>query len=119
MKKTVIILSALTFIASSYGQVTKKQAETTDSSVSQQDVIVKKPELVIIANDKIITMEQLEEYAERGYVKAMNNGVSDKRREELFEKFGEKIGPKEFIFDISLYTIVRYKNHTDYTAIKP
>ncbi|GHT15468.1 hypothetical protein AGMMS4956_15480 [Bacteroidia bacterium] len=65
---------------------------------------MKKPEPVIIANNEIMTMQQVEEYAERGYVKAVNNGVSDERREELFEKFGDRIGPKEFILDISLYT---------------
>jgi len=104
MKKIVIILSVLAFMASSYGQVMKKQAKTTNSSVSQQDTVVQKPEYVIIANDEIITMEKLNEYAEGGYVKMMNKGVSDEERNKFFEKFGDKIGDKEFIVTISLFT---------------
>ena len=60
------------------------------------------PERVIIANDEIVTMEQLNEI-EVKYIKSMNVGVSDKRRAELFKKFGDKIGPKEFIIEIILW----------------
>jgi hypothetical protein len=86
--KGILCLSLLFFVCFSYGQ----------------DNIVKKPERVIIANNEIITMEQAERYAASGYVKVMNNGVSDERRAELLEKFGDKIVPKEFIIEISLYT---------------
>jgi peroxiredoxin len=69
-----------------------------------------KPERVIVANDEIITMAQLEQYAKTGYIKAMNNGVSDEVRGRLFKKFGDKIGPKEFIMQIALYTEEEMKN---------
>ncbi|MDD2225914.1 MAG: TlpA disulfide reductase family protein, partial [Dysgonamonadaceae bacterium] len=69
-----------------------------------QEKPVKKPEYVIIANDEIITKEKLEEYAKQGYLKSMNKGVSDEERTKLFKKFGDKIGEKEFIITISLFT---------------
>ena len=69
-----------------------------------QENVVKRPERVIIANDKIITMEQLSEYEKERYIKAMHNGVSDKERDRLFELFGDKIPPKEFIMYIKLRT---------------
>jgi peroxiredoxin len=69
-----------------------------------QEKIVKKPEYVIIANDSIITKEKVNEYAKQGYVKLMKKGVSDEERANLLKKFGDKIGDKEFIVIISLYT---------------
>lgn len=104
MKKLVIILSAFTFIVSSYGQMTKKHEEVKNTSTSQRDTVIKKPEYVIIANDEIITAEKLNEYAKGGYVKMMNKGVSDEERDKLFKKFGNKIGDKEFVVTISLFT---------------
>jgi peroxiredoxin len=68
-----------------------------------QENAEKTPERVIIANGEIITIEQLNEL-DMESVKSMNNGVSDERRAELFEKFGDKIGPKEFIFEVILWT---------------
>jgi peroxiredoxin len=65
---------------------------------------VQEPEYVIIANDEVITMEKMNEYFEGGYIKAMNKGVSDEERDKLFKKFGNKIGDKEFIITIFLYT---------------
>ena len=69
-----------------------------------QENVVKRPERVIIANDEIITMEQLLKYEKDSYIKAMHNGVSDKERDRLFELFGDKIPPKEFIMYIELRT---------------
>ena len=69
-----------------------------------QENEIKKPEYVIIANDKIITMEQLSEYSQQGYLKGMNKGVSEESRNELYKEFGEKIGEKEFIIIIDLFT---------------
>lgn len=68
-----------------------------------QEKIVKKPEYVIIANDEIVTMEKVEAYAKQGYLKSMNKGVSEERT-KLLKKFGDRIGDKEFIIIISLYT---------------
>jgi len=64
----------------------------------------KAPEHVIIANGEIITMEQLLEYQEEDHIKAIHDGVSDEKREQLFEIFGNKIPPKKFIIYIELFT---------------
>jgi peroxiredoxin len=113
MRTTTIILIVFALIASSCGRATKKQSETTNNSDFQQETVVKKPERVIIVNDEIITMEQLLEYEALGRLKVMHNGVSDERRAELFEKFGDKIGPKEFIFDIYLHADVEIDTQYD------
>lgn len=69
-----------------------------------QEPEIKKPEYVIIANNQIITKEQLNKYAQNGYIKVMNKGVSKNYRNELSEKLGDKIGDKEFIITIDLFT---------------
>ena len=69
-----------------------------------QETNAKKPEYVIIANDTIITKEKIDEYAKQGLLKSMNKGVSDEERAKLFKKFGDRIGDKEFIIIVSLYT---------------
>lgn len=69
-----------------------------------QTSVVKKPEYVILVNNEISTMAQVEKYGAEGYVKSMNKGVSEKERDELAKKFGDKIGDREFIFKIELYT---------------
>lgn len=87
MKKTIILL----FIICGF-------------TVFGQEKKVKPPEYVIIANDKIISKEKLTEYAKNGFVKAMHKGVSIETRNELAKKFGDKIGYKEFIIIIDLFT---------------
>ncbi len=69
-----------------------------------QEKTVKKPDYVVIANDAIITKEKVNEYAKQGYLKSMKKGVSEEERAKLFEKFGDKIGEKEFIVIVSLFT---------------
>ena len=69
-----------------------------------QEKVAKKPENVIIISGEISSMEQVEKYGNEGYIKAMVKGVSDKERNELAKKFGNKIGEKEFIIKIELYT---------------
>jgi len=69
-----------------------------------QEKVVKKPEYVIIINDEIVTKEKVDEYAKQGYVKAINKGISDEKRAELSEKFGDKIGDKQFIVMVTLNT---------------
>jgi peroxiredoxin len=64
----------------------------------------KAPEHVIIANGEIITMEQLLEYQKEDHIKAIHDGVSDEKREQLFEIFGNKIPPKKFIIYIELFS---------------
>lgn len=86
--KKLICFTLLFFAQFFYGQVN----------------IAKKPENVIIVNNEIATMADVEKYAADGYLKAMKKGVTEKEREELYKKFGDKIGDKEFIIMISLYT---------------
>jgi len=69
-----------------------------------QEKEIKKPEYVIIANNKIITKDSLMEYSKKGYVKTMNKGVSEEERNSLYAKFGNIIGDKEFIIQIKLRT---------------
>ncbi|OXA81638.1 hypothetical protein B0A65_02545 [Flavobacterium frigidimaris] len=49
-------------------------------------------------------METVEKYGADGYVKSMTKGVSEKERNELANKFGDKIGDKEFIIIVGIYT---------------
>jgi peroxiredoxin len=72
--------------------------------LSGQEVPVKKPEYVIIINNEIVTKEKVDEYGKQGYIKSMNKGVTDEERAKLVTKFGDKIGDKEFIVLISLFT---------------
>ncbi|OGS72835.1 MAG: hypothetical protein A3F91_13250 [Flavobacteria bacterium RIFCSPLOWO2_12_FULL_35_11] len=65
---------------------------------------IKKPEYVIIANNEIITKEKVQEYGEQGSIKSMSKGVSQDVWNKLAEKFGEKIGDREFIILIDLIT---------------
>lgn len=69
-----------------------------------QDKAVKKPENVIIINNEIVSMETVEKYGSEGYVKSMSKGVSEKERDELAKKLGEKVGDKEFIIMVALFT---------------
>ena len=63
-----------------------------------------KPKYVPIINDEIVTMEQVNEYARQGYVKRMAKGVSGEERERLATKLGDRVGDKEFIVVVTLYT---------------
>ena len=69
-----------------------------------QEKVAKKPENIIIISGEISSREQVEKYGNEGYIKAMVKGVSDKERNELAKKFKNKIGEKEFIIKIELYT---------------
>jgi peroxiredoxin len=69
-----------------------------------QENSVKKPEYIIVANEQIITKEQLNKYGEQGLIKRMQKGISNEMRDELFRRFGDKIGESQFVILISLYT---------------
>ena len=69
-----------------------------------QEKVIKKPENVIILKNEIVSMDEVEKYNGKGYVKSMNKGVTEKVRNELFKKFGTKIGEKEFIFVVELFS---------------
>lgn len=69
-----------------------------------QDKTAPRPEYVIIINNEIASKTKLDEYANAGYLKSMSKGVSDEQREQLVKQLGEKVGSKEFIILISLFT---------------
>lgn len=69
-----------------------------------QDTKIKKLEYVIVANNEIITKAQLEDYGRLGLIKNMQKSVSEEQRNEYFKKFGNKIGDREFIIKIDLFT---------------
>lgn len=69
-----------------------------------QDKVTKKPEYVLIINNEIGTMADVEKYGADGYVKSMVKGVSEGERNELVKKFGDKIGDKEFIILIEIFS---------------
>ena len=69
-----------------------------------QEKNIKKPEYVIIANNEIITKKKREEVGQQGLIKGMNKGVTEEERNNLAEKFGDKIGDREFVIKIDLLT---------------
>ncbi|WP_452225946.1 TlpA family protein disulfide reductase [Lacinutrix cladophorae] len=69
-----------------------------------QEQEIKKPEYVIISNNKIITKEQLKALGNKGLIKAMNKGVSIEKWRELLETIGDEVGDREFIIIIDLFT---------------
>lgn len=73
-------------------------------NVFGQDLNVNKPEYVIIANDQVITKDQLTAYGAEGLIKSMQKGVSDEIKDKLAQKFGDKISDSQFIILIDLYT---------------
>jgi peroxiredoxin len=70
---------------------------------SQQEKI-KLPKYVIIANNKIITKAQLEEYAKQGLIKSMMKSVSQEQRDQFAEILGAKVGDREFIIKVGILT---------------
>ncbi len=65
---------------------------------------VKKPEYVIVANNEIINQQKLESLMQEGLVKSMNKGVSQDVFEELVKEHGNKIGEKEFVIIVELFS---------------
>lgn len=59
---------------------------------------------MIIANDKIITEKELDDFAQNGLLKSMSKGVSDAEKDRYAKLHGDKIGEKEFIIVIGLFT---------------
>ncbi len=69
-----------------------------------QNKVAKKPETIIIINNEIVTMDQVMKYGNDGYIKSMNKGVTEEERDALAKKFGDKIGDREFITVIEIFT---------------
>lgn len=83
-----------------------------------QNTADKKPAYVVIMGDKIVTEQDVQEMANKGYVKGINKGVSDEEMTALREKFGDKVGDdKRFIIEVSLFTkIEKEENDKKNTA---
>jgi peroxiredoxin len=64
----------------------------------------KKPQYVIIADDKIISEQDVNDLGAKGFVKSMSKGISDEERDRYAKLHGDKIGEKEFIIVIGLFT---------------
>lgn len=81
-----------------------------------------RPEYTVIAGGKITTIEVVDSLAKLGYVKRMQKGVTEEERAKLAKTFGNKIGDKEFIVIISLFTEEekneRAKHKVEYVAEK-
>lgn len=69
-----------------------------------QEPSAKKPQNVILIDNEIVSMETVEKYGNDGYIKAMSKGVSEQERNKLAQKFGDKIGDKEFIIVVTLFS---------------
>jgi len=82
-----------------------------------QEKNIKKPEYVIIANNQIITKEKLGELGQQGLIKGMNKGVTEQKRNELVEMFGDKIGDREFLIIIDLLTEKEKAEHQNKTTV--
>ena len=65
---------------------------------------LKRPDYTVIAEGKIITREIVDSLGKLGYVKSIQKGVSEDKRAELLKEFGDRIGDKEFIIIISLFS---------------
>ncbi|MDQ6469537.1 TlpA disulfide reductase family protein [Flavobacterium sp. LHD-80] len=73
-------------------------------SFCAQNKVAKKPESIIIINNEIVTMEQVEKYGQEGRIKSMNKGVSEEERNALAKKYGDKIGDREFITVVEIFS---------------
>lgn len=73
-------------------------------SLQAQQQQITKPQYVIVTNDSIISEEELGSFMQKGFVKSMNKGVSQEVRDELAIKLGDKIGEKEFVIIVELFT---------------
>lgn len=69
-----------------------------------QNKVAKKPETIIVINNEIVTMAQVEKYAQEGRIKSMNKGVTEEERNKLAEKYGDKIGDREFITVVEVFS---------------
>jgi peroxiredoxin len=69
-----------------------------------QEGAVKKPEYVIIIQDEIVTKEKMDSFDRQGYIKGMAKGISEKAHARLKKRFGDRVGSREFIVLIDLYS---------------
>lgn len=59
---------------------------------------------IFIVNNEIVSKEKINEYMKDGFIKGMKNGISNEEYVLLKKKFGDKLGEKEFIAVIDIFT---------------
>ncbi|GGG96762.1 hypothetical protein GCM10011416_13290 [Polaribacter pacificus] len=64
---------------------------------------------IFIVNKKIVSKDKISEYIKKGQIKGMKNSVSDEEYAELKKALGSKLGEKEFIAIIEIYTPAELK----------
>ncbi|RYY62326.1 MAG: TlpA family protein disulfide reductase [Chitinophagaceae bacterium] len=86
-----------------------------------QDSTIKKPEYVLIVDkSKIVTMATVNEYGEKGMIKAMDKGLNEQDWKQLSEKFGKAIGDDPmFVVLVSLFTEEEKKERDKRAPIAP
>jgi len=69
-----------------------------------QETVKNKPSYVILVNDKIVTQAEVLTYGEDGWIKAMHKGVSEEEHARLVKKLGDKIGDREFVMVVEIFS---------------
>lgn len=59
---------------------------------------------IFVVNEKIVSKQKIEEYLSKGYIKEMQNSITDQQYLNLKSKLGENLGEKEFIVIIKIFT---------------
>lgn len=59
---------------------------------------------IFIVNNEIVSKEKINEYMKNGFIKGMKNGISNEEYVLLKKKLGDKLGEKEFIAVIDIFT---------------
>lgn len=78
-----------------------------------------KPAYVIIANDTIVTLAKVDSLAKLGYVRSVAKGVTEEERNKLFEQFGSRIGDKEFIVIVTLFSEAERAQRQSARSVQP
>lgn len=72
----------------------------------------KKFDPIFIVNQEIVSQKKIEEYAQKGLIKKMYNGVNDEQFLELKKIHGDRLIAKEFIMLIEIYEESEVQNKT-------
>lgn len=59
---------------------------------------------IFVVNEKIVSKQKIEKYLSKGYIKEMQNSITDQQYLNLKSKLGENLGEKEFIVIIKIFT---------------
>jgi len=59
---------------------------------------------IFIVNNEIVSKEKINGYMKNGFIKGLKNGISDEEYASLKKKIGDKLGEKEFIAVIDIFS---------------